>query len=384
MSKKKLRPAQAAALPPRRAVPTMLRRAIGALWLASLLWSAGAFAQDPPAVDAAAADSRDALRARIAAAKDEGAVSYWDAVVQPETNEELTTAFRKTYGLPASFAVKYTLSATLNLVTRVEQEVGSGNVTIDVASLASPPWINGLIAGGHIMPYDSPEYAAFAYAFSAGLGRPGYYAFNGAYMFIPAWNPEYLDFKGKSWRDVIGAVSPGRMSINDAPNSATGLLTYIGLRQILDLSYFQALAKMKPAFIVRSEQTAERLVSGQDLLAFGGTTGRLYQYNERGASLKYLLPEEGVVLLGAGSFILAKAPHPNAAKLWLDFTLSEQGQTILTRREALISGRSGFKSPLPDYAPPIDSLKLIKVDWTKITADDIRKAKAEWQSVFTP
>src|SRR5690349_6844574 len=104
MSKKKLRPAQAAALPPRRAVPTMLRRAIGALWLASLLWSAGAFAQDPPAVAAAAADSRDALRARIAAAKDEGAVSYWDAVVQPETNEELTTAFRKTYGLPASFA----------------------------------------------------------------------------------------------------------------------------------------------------------------------------------------------------------------------------------------------------------------------------------------
>ncbi len=361
-------------------------------FLSAALLSAGLFAAampalaqaDPPAVQAAAASDRDALRARIAAARTEGSVSYWDAVIQPETNTELTEAFRKAYGLPNNFPVKYTLSATLSLVTRVEQEVNSGNVTIDVASLASPPWINGLVAGGHIMQYDSPEYGAFTKAFDAGMGRPGYYAFNGAYMFIPVWSPDHFNFRGKSWKDLLGAVPPGRMSLNDSPNSATALLTYMGLRTILDLSFFKELAKMKPQFIVRSEQTTERLISGQDLIAFGGTSARAYQYNERGANLKFLLPEEGFVLMGAGSFILTKAPHPNAAKLWLDFTLSETGQMILTKREALISGRSGFKTPLPEFAPSIDGLKLIKMDWTKITADDIRRAKAEWQSVFTP
>jgi len=135
---------------------------------------------------------------------------------------------------------------------------------------------------------------------------------------------------------------------------------------------------------LRSEATAERLVTGQDLMAFGGMPTRVYQYNERGANLKFLMPSEGVVLLGQGTFILNKAPHPNAAKLWLDFTLSEQGQTILSRREALISGRSGFKSPLPDYAPAFDSLKVIKMDWEHITTDDIRKAKEEWLSIFNP
>lgn len=175
---------------------------------------------DPPAVQAAPAADRDALRARIAAAKTEGSVSYWDAVIQPETNTELTDAFRKAHGLPNNFPVKYTLNATLSLVTRVEQEVNSGNVTIDVASLASPPWINGLIAGGHIMQYDSPQYAAFAKAADAGMGRPGYYAFNGAYMFIPVWSPDHVNFKGKSWKDVLGAVPPGRMSLNDSSNSA--------------------------------------------------------------------------------------------------------------------------------------------------------------------
>ena len=83
-------------------------------------------------------------------------------------------------------------------------------------------------------------------------------------------------------------------------------------------------------------------------------------------------------------FRSAKAPHPNAAKLWMDFLLSEAGQTILSKKEALVSTRSGFKSPLPEYAPAIDSLKLIPMDWTKIGVEEIKKGKAEWQSIFTP
>ena len=56
------------------------------------------------------------------------------------------------------------------------------------------------------------------------------------------------------------------------------------------------------------------------------------------------------MLLPQDMFILKKAPHPNAAKLWIDFILSETGQTVLVKGEALVSGRAGFKSPLPDYA----------------------------------
>ncbi len=344
--------------------------------------AAPAWAQDAPAV--AQAKDKDTLRALIAAAKTEGAIAYWDAVVTPETNDELTAAFRKYYGLPASFQVKYTLAATLNVVTRVEQEVNSGNVTIDIASLASPPWINSLIAKNHIMKYDSPEHANYKRAIDSGLGRAGYFVPVGAYSFIPGWNGDNMDFKGTSWRDVLGAVPPGRISTNDAPNSATGLLSYMGLRQHLGIDFFRELAKMKPRFIVRSEQVAEALVIGQDMMAFGGSAGRFMQSNEKGANLKFLHPKEGIVLLPDGVFITAKAPHPNAAKLWMDFVLSETGQTILSRKEALMSMRSGFKSPLPEYAPAIDDLKVMPIDWNKITAEDIQKGKAEWQSIFAP
>jgi hypothetical protein len=52
------------------------------------------------------------------------------------------------------------------------------------------------------------------------------------------------------------------------------------------------------------------------------------------------------------------------------------------KSEALISGRAGFKSPVPDYAPGIDDLHLINVDWRSITTDDMQKARAEWSSIF--
>lgn len=68
-----------------------------------------------------------------------------------------------------------------------------------------------------------------------------------------------------------------------------------------------------------------------------------------GTGLKFIFPEEGVLLLGNATFVLAKAPHPNAAKLWLDFQLSVAGQTILSKKEALVSTRTGFTSPLPAY-----------------------------------
>lgn len=353
--------------------------------VATLLLIGTARAQDAPAVQAAAPERRDALKAMIEAAKKEGSVVYWDAVIQPETNEALTAGFRKHYGLPNNFAVRYTLTITTNLITRVEQETAAGNVTIDVASIASPPWITGLIKGGHVMQYDSPEHKAYQLTFDAGLGKAGWFAFNGAYTFIPMWSTEHeKKFAGKSYKDVLGAVPAGRISLNDSTKSATGLLTYMGLRQTLGLDYFKELAKMKPSFIVRSEATAERLTAGEDLMAFGGMPTRAYQYNDKGAKLKLMWPEEGLVLLGAGSFILAKAPHPNAAKLWLDYTLSEAGQQILSKHEALISGRSGFKSPLPEYAPSIDSLKLVKMDWSAISTEELNKARAEWVSVFNP
>ncbi len=352
-----------------------------ALWLGTV---GAALAADPPALANASPAEKARLEPLIKGALAEGQLSYWDVVIQPETNEILTAAFLKRYGLPSSFKVNYTLTSSSGMVTRLDQELGADRITIDVAAIASLPWVYSHLAQGKVIAYDLPELAHYSHAITAGLAKAGAFAFNGAYLFVPLWNSENFQFKGTSWKEVIGAVPSGRASLGDAGKSETLLETYYGLRPILGRDFFEGIAKMKPNYIVRSEQIVSRLVSGEDLLAISGSTGRAYQFNKRGASLKFVFPSEGVVLLPQETFTLKGSPHPNAARLWIDFILSEEGQKILVEKEALISGRDGFKSPIPDYAPAIESLKLIPIDWSKVTLDDLQKARAEWTSIFAP
>jgi iron(III) transport system substrate-binding protein len=355
------------------------------LAVATLAFFAGsASAQEPPAFNGAPAEEKARLTQLIDAAKKEGSLTYWDVVIQPETNDALTAAFRRYYGLPNGFQVNYQLLATSALVTRVEQEINAGRVTADVAAVGYPSWAFERAAAGDAMAYDSPQYKFYADAIARGLGRKGVFAFNGAYLFVPMWSTDRVKFDGKSWKDVINAVPAGRMSVGDVSKSVAYLASYAGQREVLDRDYFKAVAAMKPSLLIRSEQVAARLVTGEDLMAFCGMPTRAYQYNQKGGKLKFMLPEEGAVLLPQNMFILAKAPHPNAAKLWVDFILSEEGQTIVVKGEAMVSGRSGFKSPLPEYAPSIDSLKLINVNWQGLTQEKLRELREEWIEAFNP
>jgi iron(III) transport system substrate-binding protein len=356
------------------------------LWCALLFvgLASSAQAQDVPALKGLGDAARADVLQMIEGAKKEVSLNYSDTIIQPTTNDALVAAFRSYYGLPASFPVSYTLLTSGAMITRVEQELAANRVTFDVAAIGSPTWTFERYRAGAVMKYRSREYDAYQDVIKAGLGVDGAFVLNGGYAQIPIWNADILKFDGKSYRDALAAAVPGRFSIGDVAQSESHLTTYAGLRQVLDVDFFKEMAKKKPTFVGRSEQSAQRILTGQDVIAFGGNPSRVHQSNQKGAHLRILYPSEGFTFLPQLTFILAKAPHPNAAKLWLDFILSDAGQQILAHREALISGRSGFKSPIPDIAPDFSSLKIIKVDWEKMTADQLTKYREEWIGIFNP
>src|ERR1700722_12356726 len=154
-------------------------------------------AQEPPALQGVSAEEKARLTQLIDAAKKEGSLTYWDVVIQPETNDALTAAFRKLYGLPNGFQVNYQLLATAQLVTRVEQEINANRVTVDVAAVGSPSWVFERAAAGDALEYDSPQYKFYADVMSRGLGKKGVFAFNRAYLFVPMWSTDRIKFEGK-------------------------------------------------------------------------------------------------------------------------------------------------------------------------------------------
>ncbi|MCC7346121.1 MAG: hypothetical protein IT538_01875, partial [Variibacter sp.] len=152
----------------------------GALTLAALAAQltapAPAYAQEPPAMAGASPEEKARLKTLIEEAKKEGAVTYWDAIIQPETNDALSAAFRKRYGLPNSVKINYPRSSTLGLITRVDQELSADRVTMDIAAVGSPTWAFEKVAAGNVLQYDSPEYKNYESAFAHGLGEKGYFA----------------------------------------------------------------------------------------------------------------------------------------------------------------------------------------------------------------
>jgi ABC-type Fe3+ transport system substrate-binding protein len=101
------------------------------------------------------------------------------------------------------------------------------------------------------------------------------------------------------------------------------------------------------------------------------------RHNQKGAKVKFIFADDGVVLLPQDMFILKKATHPNAAKLSIDLILSEEGQVVRARRwfraatASSVRGcpRPGIESlkPLPiDRVSRLRSLKKIRHEWTGI------------------
>lgn len=344
----------------------------------------GAQGGEPPGLARVSDPDRKAqLRKLLTAAEKEGQVNVWDTIISPETWSELEDGFKSYWGLSDDFGTNYTNHTTSEFVTKASEEIKANRVTMDVGGSASIVWLNGLVDEGKLMHYSSPDINdAYKPVFDLKLGRKGYYASN-VYYFVPAWNPEQVKKDIKTWNDVVDpAFGGGKIIMGDASLSESYTMTHLGLRKILPVEYFRKLAALGPAFKVKSQDIIQDVATGEHPVAFSGMPTRVYQMKEKGVELNFVFPDDGTVLLPQATFILDSAPHPNAAKLYAEYFLSEEGQQIYVKGEAVSSGRRGFKSPVPDYAPPIEQVKAIPIDWTKVTQDEFLQAREEWTSIF--
>jgi hypothetical protein len=132
---------------------------------AAAVFATSALAQ-VPALEGASPAEKARITALIQAAKGEGAITYWDVVIQPETNEALTTEFRKYYGLPESFKVNYQLLATAALVPA--SGVGADKVTAMLQRLAL---VRSL--GAPARYFFCPEYDSNSTSITPGESRLG-------------------------------------------------------------------------------------------------------------------------------------------------------------------------------------------------------------------
>ena len=362
-----------------------MKTLVSGVVLAASLLAAPALAQDYPAL-AQATDAADRTRIEtlVTAARKEGALEWIGGFVPAEAGLKVLESFKEHYGLK-NLRTEYTFSGTGELITRMNQLLTAKSNNFDVMWTSSWAWYKDLLKRGDLMEYQSPSYAAYTLSDKAGLSEKGYWVSDG-YSNSPLFNPEALKkvgldgFTGKSWNDLVDPRLKGLVSIPDPFTSASGAQTYIGIVKVVGPEWIQKLVANQPVRRAQAAQATGWIATGEIPVTFSHAREAIALKNDR-VPVVLTYPDEGISLQPFPAVILKSAPHPNAAKLFIDFIRSAKGtQVIMDTGVLMFFGRPGVKSPDRDLLPGWEEIKVVPIDYdSEMTNKAIQAIRQEFR-----
>ena len=319
----------------------------------------------------------------IEGAKKEGKVVYWSTGLTPPLAKALEEGYKKKYGLPKEFEVVFAPQRTTEIMAKLTQEIRANRLTVDIISGAMPEFYYDLLRAGELMKYDSPEYRHIPQV--KGLCyEPGYWAPTISMSFVMMWNPKHVKKNLVTYNDLLDPQFKGMIVSGDPMKSESYLMYYVGLRKILGKDFMVKLAKQDILWLTRSPDVTTRVVTGEKPVAFMGNNRTAYIAAQEGADIKVVYPKEGVVILSNPYAILAKAPRPNAAKLFIDYVSSAEGQKHIIEMAGYFIGRDDVPFPpkVREFTPPISKINLIPMEWSSFTEKELKAARKEFMEIF--
>ncbi len=154
------------------------------------------------------------------------------------------------------------------------------------------------------------------------------------------------------YRDLLNPKWKGKILLYDPTKAGAGASWFSAVvLGIMDLNYVRDLVKQEPVIVADPRQHIEWVARGKYPIAVAGRTEQELEFKNAGAPLEMVSPVEGVHLTASASGVnlLKNAPHPNAAKVFLNWILSKDGSTIASK---LIGGQSARVDVPTDFLDP--------------------------------
>jgi iron(III) transport system substrate-binding protein len=155
------------------------------------------------------------------------------------------------------------------------------------------------------------------------------------------------DQEPKKWQDVLDPKWKGKLAMDDPRGSGPGGTILSGIDYVYGQEIEQKLADQQPFFATQAGPIWTALNRGEYAIFLSGGHPDLIANRKAGAPVKQIRPVEGVGVTPIGQSLLKNAPHPNAAKLWIEWSLSEEGQSLLADQGYAVV-RKGIKAKEPE------------------------------------
>ena len=310
------------------------------------------------------AASQDGL---LEGARREGELVYYASMNVAEANAVIG-AFEKRYPF---IKVKLNRIGSEKLLTRVLTEARAKKIFADVIQTVEFS-MHIFSRSGILARYTPQANSIYPKEFKEeGFWTTVYYN-----AYVTAYNTRLVATRAlpKSYDDLLDPKWKGALMMEGTKADwFAGMLQILG--QERGLKYMRALAKQQPSPREGHELLAQLIVAGEGLCDITSPAASVERMKERGAPIEWkALGEVPAIMVGIG--LSAQAPHPNAAKVFLDFVLSREGQKLMQTPGRLIA-RGDLAN---EQAAMLRGLKIVPVD--PALAEKLDEYAKQLRSIF--
>jgi iron(III) transport system substrate-binding protein len=308
----------------------MLRRLAFLIALAGALLAGAAVAQ-PVGIALATYDGADRLQRIVEGAKKEAALTVYTSAPVDDM-KPLADAFEKKYGIK----VTVWRSSSEKVLQRGLAEAKATRFDADVFETNGPE-MEALVREKILTPVSSPVLddlipeARFLHRswFGARLN-----------VFAIAFNTKEVKRADlpKTWEGFLDPRWKGKLGIEAEDGDwFSGVSADLGEKKAEQL--FRDIVRRNGVSVRKGHTLLTNLVaSGEVPVALTAYNYKAEQMRRKGAPIDwYVIPPAIARANGVG--VAAKAPHPHAALLWLEYELSVEGQNILYERDFIPTNR---------------------------------------------
>jgi iron(III) transport system substrate-binding protein len=275
----------------------------------------------------------------VKAAKKEGEVVLYHSMSR-RVLKKLVEEFQKKYGIN----VKWTRKGTGGIIRMVGAEKLAGALKCDIVSTGDPTSFMRWEKEGVLMKYVTPNTPKFVAG--SGVQKEGWYTPSRTTYVSMGYSTKRVSASEapKDWTDVLDPKWKGRIAIIDPRKSGPARWWLGSIIKKYGWDYVEKLAKNKPLLLKSASTSAVALLSGEADVLVIANEHDLVRRAAKGEPVKAIYPKGGLVYKTSPVGICAKAPHPNAARLWVNWESSAEAQ-------AMVSQFGGYPPTRTDVKP---------------------------------
>jgi iron(III) transport system substrate-binding protein len=266
-----------------------------------------------------------------AGARKEGEVADYTST-NHQMSGPLLAEFQKKYPF---ITVKLARIGGSKIIQRAETEAKAGLHAVDVIGTGELGIVS-LVDRGLMGKYLSPMREHLREGFA---DKEGLWTVQHATLLFSAYNKKMVKAEEapKSWEDFLDSKWKGKLSLDTEAFEWMGfLIKLMGEKKAMD--YFERLTRQDLKFLRGRSLQLQLMAAGEFPITMVANANLILDLKKAGAPIDSIRISP-VLLRPSLLMMAANAPHPHAAMLYLDFLLSQQGQSMLAKSGRLPARR---------------------------------------------